>query len=344
MHSVLFINGQSKVIADIFFEKAPEGFAGSWKPFQLSHGEKADLVRNVEFLVLHPAEISGSLLREARSLRLVQLLTAGYDKVDLATAAELGIPVATNGGANAWGVAEQTVALLLALYRRLIQCDRSVREGKWRKAISGFDTFEVAEKTVGLIGVGNVGRKVAKRFKAFETRILYHDIVPAPDIEKDLGARHVSLDELLRESDILSIHVPLLRNTRDLIGERELSLMKPTAVLLNTSRGEIVDEAALCAALREKRIAGAGLDVYHQEPIAPENPLLKLENVILTPHTAGHTYEGWFRRSRFAWENIQRVASGQTPLSLARPEEGSRRKAPPIFGKPSTRQMYKLNS
>jgi phosphoglycerate dehydrogenase-like enzyme len=322
MHSVLFFNGQSKVIADIFFEKAPEGFAGSWKPSQLSHEEKADLVRTVEFLVLHPAEISGSLLREGRSLRLVQLLTAGYDKVDLTTAAELGIPVATNGGANAWGVAEQTVALLLALYRRLIQCDRSVREGKWRKAISGFDTFEVAEKTVGLIGVGNVGRKVAKRFKAFEARILYHDIVPAPDIEKELGGRRVSLDELLRESDILSIHVPLLRNTRDLIGERELSLMKPTAVLLNTSRGEIVDEAALCAALREKRIAGAGLDVYHQEPISPENPLLKLENVILTPHTAGHTYEGWFRRSRFAWENIQRVASGQNPLSLARPEEG----------------------
>ena len=162
---------------------------------------------------------------------------------------------------------------------------------------------------------------MAKRFKAFETRILYHDIVPAPDVEKELGARSVSLDELLRESDIISIHVPLLRSTRNLIGQRELSLMKPTAVILNTSRGEIVDEAALCAALREKRIAGAGLDVYPHEPISLENPLLKLENVILTPHTAGHTYEGWFRRSRFAWENIQRVASGQNPLSLARLEE-----------------------
>jgi phosphoglycerate dehydrogenase-like enzyme len=321
MHTVLFFNGQSKIIADIFFEKAPEGFDGSWKPFQLSNEEKADLIRNVEFLVLHPAEISGSLLREAKSLRLIQLLTAGYDKVDLATAAELGILVATNGGANSWGVAEQTIALLLALYRRLIQCDRSVREGRWRKAISGFDTFEVAEKTVGLIGMGNIGRKVAKRFKAFETRILYHDILPAPDIERELGARNVSLDELLRESDIISIHLPLLRSTRNLIGEREVSLMKPTSVILNTSRGEIVDESALCKALKEKRIAGAGLDVYHQEPVSQDNPLLKLENVILTPHTAGHTYEGWFRRSRFAWENIQRVASGQNPLSLARPEE-----------------------
>jgi lactate dehydrogenase-like 2-hydroxyacid dehydrogenase len=112
VHTVLFFNGQSKVVADIFFETAPEGFDVSWKPYQLGNEEKANLIRNVEFLVLHPAEISGSLLREAKSLRLIQLLTAGYDKVDLATAAELGIPVATNGGANAWGVAEQSRALL----------------------------------------------------------------------------------------------------------------------------------------------------------------------------------------------------------------------------------------
>lgn len=281
MHKVLFFNGQSKVIADIFFEKAPEGFNGSWKPYQMSLEEKADLIRDVEFLVLHPAEISGSLMREAKSLRLIQLLAAGYDKVDLDTATELGIPVATNGGANAWGVAEQSIALLLALYRRLIQCDRSIREGRWRKAISGFDTFEVAGKTVGLIGLGNIGRKVAKRFKAFETRILYHDIVPAPDIERELGALNVSLDEVLRESDIISIHLPLLQSTRNLIGERELSLMKPTSVFLNTtSRGEIVDEGALCAALRAKRIAGAGLDVYHQEPISQDNPLLDRKSVV----------------------------------------------------------------
>lgn len=322
MEKVLFINGQREEVAKIFSQKAPEGFDVSWRPYPLKDHEKADIVKDVGFLVLHPAEISGRLLREAKSLRLVQLLTAGYDKVDLAAAAELGIPVATNGGANAWGVAEQTIALLLALYRRLVQCDRSVREGGWRKAISGFDTFEVAGKTVGLVGAGNVGRKVARRLKSFETRILYCDERPAADLESELGARKVSLDELLRESDIISIHLPLLRSTRNLIGGRELSLMKPTSVILNTSRGEIIDEGALCVALGEKRITGAGLDVYHQEPVNPDNPLLKLENVILTPHTAGHTYEGWFRRSQFAWENIQRVAAGQQPLSLAVPEEG----------------------
>jgi phosphoglycerate dehydrogenase-like enzyme len=322
MKKVLFINGQRKEIANIFSEKAPEGFAVSWRPYSLNDNEKAAMIKDVEFLVLHPAAVSQSVLREAKSLRLIQLLTAGYDQIDLKLAAELGIPVATNGGANAWSVAEHCIALLLALYKRLTQCDQSVRKGKWRQPITGFNTFEVAGKTVGLIGAGNVGRKVAKRFRSFETRILYYDERPAADIENELDARRVSLPELLRESDIITIHIPLLKETRALIGKHELSLMKPNTVILNTSRGSIVDEKALIEALTENRIAGAGLDVFEKEPISTDNPLLKLENVLLTPHTAGHSYEGWYRRAQFAWENIQRVATGQSPLSLAFPEEG----------------------
>ncbi len=317
MFKVSFINGLGELVAEIFQKMAPsEGFETAWRPYQLSDDEKLPLVQEADFLVLHPAQISEVLLREAKRLRLLQLLTAGYDKIDLGLTAELGIPVATNGGANAWAVAEHTIALLLALYKRLIHADPSVREGRWRQAITGFNTFEVAGKTVGLLGAGNIGRKVARRLAAFETRILYYDIVPAPDIEEELGARRVSLEELIEEADILTIHLPLTRETRGLMGRSELAMMKPTAVLINTSRGPIVDDA-----LREKRIAGAGLDVYHKEPPSPDNPLLKLENVVLSPHTAGHAYEGWFRRSQFAWENIQRVAAGQPPLSLARPEE-----------------------
>jgi phosphoglycerate dehydrogenase-like enzyme len=321
MKKVLFINGQREEVANIFYEKAPEGFDVSWRPYPLNDNEKADMIKDVEFLVLHPAVVSQSVLREAKSLRLIQLLTAGYDEIDLKLTAELGIPVATNGGANAWAVAELCIALLLSLYRRLLACDQSVRKGKWRQPITGFNTFEVAGKTVGLIGAGNIGRKVARRFKSFETRILYYDERPAADIENELDARKVSLDELLRESDIITIHLPLLKETRALIGKRELSLMKPNSILLNTSRGPIVDEEALIAALTENRIAGAGLDVFDKEPISTDNPLLKLENVLLTPHTAGHSYEGWFRRTQFAWENIQRVTTGQQPLSLAFPED-----------------------
>jgi phosphoglycerate dehydrogenase-like enzyme len=318
---VLFFNGQGEQVAEIFQEVSREGFEVTWRPHRLSNEEKLPLVREAEFLVLHPAEISVDLLQKAKRLRLVQLLTAGYDKIDLRLTGQLGVPVATNGGANAWAVAEHTIALLLALYKRLVHCDRAVREGRWRQPVSGFNTFEVAGKTVGLIGAGNIGRKVARRLAAFEARVLYYDVVPAPDIEKELGARRVSLEELLREADIFTLHLPLMRETRGLIGRQQLAMMKPTAVLLNTSRGAVVDEQALIEALREKRIAGAGLDVFHKEPISPDNPLLGLENVVLSPHTAGHAYEGWFRRSRFAWENIQRVAAGQPPLSLAVPEE-----------------------
>ena len=321
MKKVLFINGQREEIANIFCEKTPEGFDVSWRPYNLNDNEKAGMIKDVEFLVLHPAAVSQGVLREAKSLRLIQLLTAGYDKIDLKLTAELGIPVATNGGANAQAVAEHCIALLLALYKRLLPCDQSVRKGKWRQPITGFNTFEVAGKTVGLIGAGNVGRKVARQFKSFETRILYYDERPAVEIENELDARKVSLHELLRQSDIITIHLPLLKDTRALIGKHELSLMKPNTVLLNTSRGPILDEKALIEALTENRIAGAGLDVFEKEPISPDNPLLKLENVLLTPHTAGHSYEGWFRRAQFAWENIQRVATGQQPLSLAIPED-----------------------
>ena len=322
MSNVFFINGQGESVAGIFEKMAPaEGFKINWRPYRSSDDEKLPMVREADFLVLHPAEISEVLLREAKKVRLLQLLSAGYDAVDLRLTNELGIPVATNGGANAWAVAEHAVALVLALYKRLIAADRSVREGRWRQPITGFNTFEVAGKTLGLIGAGDIGRKVARRLTAFEARTIYYDIVPAPDIEQELGARRVSLEELLKEADIMSIHLPLNRETRGLIGRPQLAMMKPTTVIVNTSRGPVVDEEALAEALREKRIAGAGLDVYHKEPISPDNPLLQVENVILPPHTAGHAYEGWFRRAQFAWENIRRVAAGQPPLSLARPEE-----------------------
>ena len=214
MSRVFFINGQSERVAEIFSEEAPrEGFELTWLPRRVSDEEKLPLMREADFLVLHPAQISEDLLRAAKTLRLIQLLTAGYDKIDLDLTAELGIPVATNGGANAWSVAEHTVALLLALYKRLIQCDRAMREGRWREPISGFNTFEVAGKTLGLVGAGNIGRKVARRLAAFEARVIYYDVVSAPEIEKDLGARRVSLEELLREADIISLHVPATPET-----------------------------------------------------------------------------------------------------------------------------------
>lgn len=319
---VVFFNGAGEQVADIFQGMCPEGFEAAWKPARASDEEKIALAREADFVVLHPAKLSGDVVREAKKLRLIQLLTAGYDEIDLRLAGELGVPVATNGGANAWAVAEHAIALLLAVCKRLVPTDRKVREGRWREGFSAFSITEIAGKTVGVIGAGNIGRKVAARLAAFETTIIYYDVIPSPQIEKDLGARRVSLDELIKEADIFTLHLPLLKETRGIIGRREFGMMKPTAVLLNTSRGPTVDEEALIEALREKRIAGAGLDVFSEEPVPPDNPLLQLENVVVTPHIGGHSYEAWFRRSGFAWENIKRVAAGEPPTSLAIPEAG----------------------
>ena len=321
MSKVVFFTGQGQEVIDIFEGMCPEGFEVASRSHRISDDEKLPLVKERDFLVLHPAEVSSDLLREAKKLRLVQLLTAGYDKIDLGVTQELGIPVATNGGANAWAVAEHAISLLLAVYKRLIPTDRTMREGGWRRGVSGMSIIEVAGKTLGLIGAGNIGRKVARRLAAFETSVIYYDVIPAPDIEKDLGARRVSLEEVIREADIITLHLPLMPETRGLIGRKEFGMMKPTTVLLNTSRGPVVDEEALIEALREKRIAGAGLDVFDQEPLSGDSPLVELDNVILTPHVGGHSYEAWFRRSGFAWENIKRVAEGEQPLSVAVPSE-----------------------
>ncbi len=320
MSKVLFFSGQPQQVADMFMEKSPAGFTATAASSRLSAAEKIELIQGVQYLVLHPAELANEVLREGRHLRLIQLLTAGYDKVNLQLANELGIPVANNGGANSWSVAEHAIGLVLAIYKKLIQSDESVRAGTWRKPINGFNTFEVAGKTVGVLGAGNIGSKVARRLKGFETNILYYDVCQALHLEQELGAKKAGLDELLSEADIISIHLPLLPETRGLINKEKLALMKKTAVLINTSRAEVVDEQALIVALREQRILGAGLDVFHHEPVKSDNPLLELENVILSPHTAGHGYEGWGRRFQVAWENIQTVEDGQPPRYLVKPE------------------------
>lgn len=311
MEKVLFINGQKQLVADILQAMAPDGFAVRCISSSAPEEEKLKEVEDAHYLVLHPAVASGEMVRKGASLRLVQLLTAGYDRVDVQTAAGLGVPVATNGGANAVSVAEHALSLMLAIYRRLVACNNSVRGGSWRKAADGFNTFELSGKTIGVVGAGNIGSRVAARAKAFDARIVYHDARTNDALESTLNAQRVSLDDLVHESDIITLHAPLIDATRGMIGEREIAAMKPGAILINTSRAELVDENALISALRDNRIAGAGLDVFWQEPVPVDHPLLSFDNVVLTPHIAGHSLEGWTRRSRTAWENIQKVSSGK---------------------------------
>ena len=176
-------------------------------------------------------------------------------------------------------------------------------------------------KTVGIVGMGRIGKQVAKRLKGFDTRTLFYDVVDVPDdVQKDLNVEPMDFDELLRESDIVTLHVPLTRRTRGMISDRELDMMKPSAFLVNCCRGPVVDERALHRALSQGRIAAAGLDVLEEEPTPEDNPLFDLDNVVITPHMAGPGEESTQRAATFAFYNIGRVLAGETPESLVYPE------------------------
>ncbi len=258
--------------------------------------------------------VKETLYQAAPRLKLIQLLSAGYDRADIGAARRAGVPIANNGGANAVAVAEHALLLMLAVSRRLIWQHASVSAGRWR----GNNTPRVHElrgKTLGIVGLGTIGKKTARLAAAFGMPVQYYDIARlSEDAEDALGVRFRLFREILRTSDVVSLHVPLNDTTRHMVGAAELALMKPTSILINTSRGLVVDEQALCKALSAGAIAGAGLDVFDEEPPPSDNPLFRLDNVVLTAHLAGPTWESNTARLRNAFDNVQRVARGETPL------------------------------
>ena len=319
---VAFLHELNQKTVDLITSCAPKGFTITEIEGEVSEEEQMEAIQDADFLMVYRAEVSDRLLKTAPKLRLVQLLAAGYDQMNLSLLRELGIPCANNGGANSWTVADHTVLMMLSLYKRLIPADKATREGRWREPIDGFNTFEMANKLVGILGIGNVGRKVARRVQAFDAQVQYYDKFPLdPARERELKVKRVSLDELFRTSDILSCHTPLTPETHHLINRESLALIKPTALLINTSRGAIVKEEALIEALQEGRIAGAGLDVFEKEPVEPDNPLLQMENVVVTPHSAGTTWNTWCRRAEFAYQNMERVLEDEPPLALVQEDE-----------------------
>jgi glyoxylate reductase/D-3-phosphoglycerate dehydrogenase len=248
-------------------------------------------------------------------LRLVQLLSAGYDNVDLEAARRAKVPLSNNGGANAISVSEHAIMLMLTVARKVIWQHGSVSGGRWRGNGPAPRMYELHDKTLGIIGFGTIGKKVARLAKPFGMHVQYFDIARLSEGEADAhGVKFRLLRELLRTSDVVSLHVPLNDSTRHLIGKEELELMKPHAILVNTSRGPVIDEKALHAHLAAGKIFGAGLDVFDQEPPPANNPLFALDNVVLTAHFAGPTWDNHVARFRNAFDNVQRVARGEPAL------------------------------
>ena len=269
-------------------------------------------LRDADYLMGFVGTLDDATLAAARRLRLIQLLSVGYDRFNLAGARAARIPVAVNGGANAIAVAEHAVMLMLATLRHLMDMDANVRAGRWSAGVKRL--YELWSSTVGIVGMGRIGQEVAKRLAGWGATLVYFDPFRLPPArEQELGVSFLSLEDLLARSDVVTVHVPLSSATRHLISGAALARMKPTAVLVNTSRGELVDEAALAAALGEGRIGGAGLDVLSAEPPPADHPLLRAPNVVLTPHMAGPTWQSWPRRFGNGFANIARVQRGEPP-------------------------------
>jgi phosphoglycerate dehydrogenase-like enzyme len=304
---------QAMVDEELVREMAPDGFdLVVAKP---GGADWASAIRNAEYLVgFVDMLVKDELYRSAPKLKLVQCLSAGYDRADIAAARRAQVPLCNNGGANAVAVSEHAILLMLAVSRQLIRQHANVVAGRWRGNATP-RLHELRGRTLGIVGLGTIGKKTARLAQAFGMTVHYYDIARLPeDAEDALNVRFRLYRELLRTSDIVSLHVPLNASTRGMLGEAELALMPRHAILINTSRGPVVDEKALYRALSEGRIAGAGLDVFDQEPPPAENPLFTLDNVILTAHMAGPTQESNIARLRNAFDNVQRVARGEAAL------------------------------
>jgi phosphoglycerate dehydrogenase-like enzyme len=313
-NKILFAPKQPEVILEIARSMTPAGFE-----LVVADPGTPDFIQaagDAQYYLGLARHMGGEFFRTAPNLKLVQLLSAGYDHVDVEAARKAKVPVSNNGGANAIAVAEHTLMLMLAVLKRVVRFHNDVVAGKWRVANAAeIRVYELSGRRLGIVGLGNIGKKVVRRAAAFDMKIQYYDIRRLSEAEEDaFGVRFVLFDELLRTSDVVSLHVPLDDSTRHLIGARELGLMKPEAVIINTCRGPVIEENALHDALKSGRIAGAGLDVMVEEPPKPNHPLLALPNVTLTPHSAGPTWENWRARFRNGFDNITRVAAGRRPL------------------------------
>ena len=254
--------------------------------------------------------------KAAPKLRLVQLLSAGYDRCDIDAARRAGVPICNNGGANSTAVSEHAILLMLAVCRRIVWQHENVAAGRWRGNNSqDVKLYELKGRTLGIVGLGTIGKKTARLAQAFGMTVQYYDTVRLTEEQADdLGVRFALFDEVLRTSDIVSLHVPLSKETRHMMGMPQFRLMKPTAYVVNTCRGPVIDEPAMIQALSDGTIAGAGLDVFDKEPPPPDNPLFGLPNVVLTAHFAGPTWDNQYTRFRNAFDNCQRVMRGDKPL------------------------------
>ncbi len=287
----------------------------------LTREELIEGVRDADaVLCLLTDTVDDELMAVNPKLQVISNYAVGFNNIDVEAATKRGIPVCNTPGVLTDATADCAWTLLMSAARRVVEGDAYVRQGKYKgwapMLLLGAD---IAGRTLGIIGMGRIGQAVAQRAKGFEMDILYHDVAPVPAVEERYGAKFVPLEELLRQSDFVTLHAPLLPSTHHIIGQKELDMMKRSAILVNTARGPLIDEAALVQALRNGVIAGAGLDVFEEEPETAPG-LAELDNVVLLPHLGSATHEARGKMAELAARNLLAVMAGQTPPHCVNPQ------------------------
>lgn len=306
-----------KSIMDHFDTEIWDGYAPPPKKTIVEKAKKADAL-----VTLLSDKIDSEVFDSSPNLKIVAQMSVGVDNIDLSQATRRGIYVTNTPEVLTETTADFAWALLMAVARRVVEADNYVRRGEWKvgwhpNMMCGRD---IHGATLGIVGAGRIGYAMAERARGFKMKIMYYDAIDRPEMENSFGVKRSELDALLRESDFVSIHVPLMKETFHLINQERIGLMKKTAFIINNSRGPVVDEMALYRALKEGAIAGAGLDVFELEPTPYDNPLLKLNNVVVAPHVSSASYETRSRMAMMVAENLIAFFRGERPPNLVNVE------------------------
>ena len=288
--------------------------------------EKADKVDALATLLSD--KIDAEVFDAAPKLKIVAQMAVGFDNINIAEATKRGIYVTNTPGVLTETTADFAWTLLMAVARRVVEADNYVRSGKWKVGwhpmmLQGRDIYGA---TLGIVGLGRIGCAIAMRAKGFSMKVLYNDVIRRPDFEKEYGIQFVDVDYLFKNADFITINVPLMKETHHMVDEKKLKMMKKTAYIINNARGPVVDEKALYKALKEGWIAGAGLDVFEQEPTPLDNPLLKLDNIVVAPHISSASYETRSRMAEMVAENLTAFFEGRTPPNLVNTEVAKSKK------------------
>lgn len=308
---ILLTNHYEGKPAEIIKSAVPDGFELEMLE-SVSQQELEGKVKEADYLLVSGRlKINRTVLENATNIKMIQRTGVGLDSMDLEYIRNHDIPFYVNKGVNAQSVAEHTILLMLASLRNLVEINENTKRGIWKKQAQGVCTHELCGKTVGLIGMGAIGRKVAGMLKAFGAEVLYNDVSKMKqEDENTLGIKFSTREEIIEKSDIISLHCPLTDDTRHMINDRAVNKMKNGVILINTARGGLIDEAALINGIKNGKIAGAGIDVYEKEPV-DNSEVLNLQNVITTPHIGGVTYDSFYQMMYQAMRNIEMFDKGQ---------------------------------